>query len=70
MKMYTYKIRFYDEDKREVVPGTGIVAANSYGQAADKVVDYYGKNDFICFDDLSDQGDLLTIEDINEMGWF
>ena len=68
--LYSYKIRYYDEDKNEVITNTGIVTANSYAEAADRVVKYYGESCFICFDDLTDQGNLLTIEDINEMGWF
>ena len=67
--LYTYKIRYYDDDKNELISNSGLVSANSYGEAADKVVKFYGENSFICFDDLTDHGSILTTEDIDEMEW-
>ena len=44
---YKYKITYFDESKDEEVPFEGIVWGDSYGNAANRVVEDYGKDNLI-----------------------
>ena len=63
--MYRYTVKFIDEIDYNESTDIGLVAAESYGSAADKVVDFYGRDnvfsvelteyeDIICKDELMD----------------
>lgn len=41
---YKYKVTYYDESKDEEVPSEGIVWGDNYGDAANRVVEDYGKD--------------------------
>ena len=41
--MFRYKVRYYDEVEKTTLTESGILAAASYGEAADKIVQIYGK---------------------------
>lgn len=41
---YKYKVTYFDEYKDEEVPSEGIVWGDNYGDAANRVVEDYGKD--------------------------
>lgn len=41
--MFRYKIRYYDKVEKANLTESGIIAAATYGEAADKIVVIYGK---------------------------
>lgn len=66
--IYIYKIMYVDEmDDYETKTDCGVVSANSYGEAADKIVDFYGKDNFCSFEDLYASEEILTVEEINDL---
>ena len=44
---YKYKVTYYDESKDDEVPSEGIVWGDSYGDAATRIVEDYGKDNLI-----------------------
>ena len=44
---YKYKVTYFDESKDEEVPSEGIVWGDNYGDAANRVVEDYGKDNLI-----------------------
>ena len=42
--MFRYEVEFWDEIDKIERKESGFIAAKRYGAAANKVVDYYGKN--------------------------
>lgn len=63
--LYTYEITYLN-DKREFTKDQGIVCATGYSNAVEKIVEYYGEDNIVCFDGLCAQEDLLTIDDLRE----
>ena len=45
--MFRYKVRYYDEIEKTNATESGIIAAATYGEAADKIVRIYGKEDVV-----------------------
>jgi hypothetical protein len=56
---YKYKVTWYNSYEDKELTETGLVHANSYGNAANAVVEDYGKNDVI---------DIYLYEIYNEGG--
>ena len=43
--MFRYKVSYYDKDESRSIIESGIVAGASYGEAANRLVEIYGKED-------------------------
>ena len=63
--MYRYTVNFWDELRNETATDSGLVAGSTYGEAANRVVDYYGQKNVVdialyetefvlCNDELAD----------------
>ena len=65
MIMFHFKVRYWDEDEEKEAQEQGFVRAETHGQAADKLVAYYGK-DFIVSLTLCEYEDIITESDIAE----
>lgn len=70
MWIYTAKAKIsdYDYENAHSVEKTDkiILAADSYGDAADKIADYYGEH--LCYIEfLCEQEDLITIDELNDI---
>lgn len=63
---YKYKVNCYDSYVDEEKPDEGIVYADSYGTAAEYVLEDYGKDSvidmYLC--ELFEDGHCLTFDDI------
>jgi hypothetical protein len=44
---YKFKLSYYDEYRNDEFPDEGLVYGESYGDAANKVVEDYGKNNVV-----------------------
>ena len=42
--MFYYQVEFWDEINQEPSTGRGVVCGNNYGEAANTLVEYYGKD--------------------------
>ena len=68
MWIYTAKAKIFDCEDAHSVEKTEkiILAADSYGAAADKIADYYGEH--LCYIEfLCEQEDLITIDELNDI---
>ena len=65
--MYYYKIHFFEEDKAGIQIDSGLVSANSYGEAADKVVEFYGEKGFSSFEQLYKCEEVLIADELKDM---
>ncbi|MBR5938929.1 hypothetical protein IKZ77_00010 [Candidatus Saccharibacteria bacterium] len=65
--MYYYKIHFFEEDKAGIQVDCGLVAADSYGEAADKVVEFYGEEGFSSFEELYKCEEVLMADELKDM---
>lgn len=76
--LFRYTVRFYvDQEDRELYAGrlddkgvckeSGIIAAESYGAAADELVDYYGENNFIEFTALYEMMNPIDDTELKDM---
>lgn len=63
--MFSYVVTFFDTEIKTTTTEKGIVAAETYGKAADKLVDYYGKSELITMV-LTELNNILTEEEIIE----
>lgn len=63
--MFFYKIRFFEEEKIKV--DCGLVCAASYGAAADRIVEFYGEENFSSFEQLYRCEDVLMSEELADM---
>lgn len=63
--MFFYKIHFFEEEKIKV--GCGLVCAASYGAAADRIVEFYGEENFSSFEQLYRCEDVLMSEELADM---
>ena len=63
--MFFYKIHFFEEEKIKV--GCGLVCAASYGAAADRIVEFYGEENFSSFEELYHCEDVLMSEELTDM---
>lgn len=67
--MFEYKVRYWDEldeSGTSIIDGRGIVAANTYGEAAERVLKYFGKSNVI-YMALCEMEDVLDTEELAEM---
>ena len=64
--MFNYKVKYFDDDYRDSVE-YGIVCAEDYGEAVNRIVDYYGKSNVISVSvaELLD-GHIITKDEIGE----
>jgi len=67
--MFFFTVRYFCEDEPRSGPHTesGILHANTYGQAADMVVEFYGEKNIISFDALYRAEDIVTEEELMDM---
>lgn len=67
--MFFFTVRYFYEDEPDsgVHTESGILHANTYGQAADMVVEFYGEKNIISFDALYRIEDIVTEEEVKEM---
>lgn len=63
--MFRYKITYFDEIDKKTVTESGILVAESYGYAADKLVDTYGKEN-VSVIGLYELDDWITDEQLRE----
>jgi len=63
--MFSYVVTFFDNEIRATTTEKGIVAAETYGKAADRLVSFYGKS-FLMTMALTELNDILTEEEITE----
>lgn len=61
--MFNYSLNYWDQESMAKRHDTGIVAADSYSDAADKLCEYFGKeniiNLFLCqWEDVIPEADL------------
>lgn len=63
--MFRYKITYFDELDKEVKTESGILVASSYGYAADKLVDIYGKEN-VSVIGLYELDDCIADEQLRE----
>ena len=64
---YKYKVEYYDSYSDEEHDDEGMVYANSYGDAAEKVVDDYGPADSIIsisLEEIYSEGTCISRNDI------
>ena len=43
--MFRFKVTYFDEIDKKVATESGIIAGKTYGEAADQLVEIYGKED-------------------------
>lgn len=63
--MFSYVVTFFDNEVRATKTEKGIVAAETYGKAADRLVSFYGES-FLMTMALTELNDILTEEEITE----
>ena len=63
--LYTYEIAYLN-DVHEFTEEKGIVCALEYSDAVKRIVEYYGEDNIVCFNELCAQEALLTIDDLRE----
>ena len=63
--MFSYVVTFFDNEIRETITEKGIVAAETYGKAADRLVSFYGES-FLMTMALTELNDILTEEEITK----
>ena len=64
--MYYYIINYWDEIDCELYTDSGIVAATSYGEAAQRATEYYGTQNTVDIQ-LSELEQVLSEEELLEM---
>ena len=64
--MFCYKVHFFDKFDQKTKTDSGLVAANDYGTAANKLVDFYGKENIKILG-LYEVNDILLQDEIIEM---
>lgn len=67
--MFEYKVRYWDElDERgtSIIDTHGICAANTYGEAAERVLKYFGKDNVI-YMALCQMEDVLDEEELSDV---
>ena len=63
--MFFYKIHFFEEAKLKI--DCGLVCAASYGAAADRIVEFYGEENFSSFEEFYRCEDVLMSEELADM---
>lgn len=63
--MFFYRIHFFEEAKLKV--DYGLVCATSYGAAADRIVEFYGEENFSSFEEFYRCEDVLMSEELADM---
>ena len=63
--MFSYVVTFFDDEIRAITTEKGIVAAETYGKAADRLVSFYGES-FLMTMALTELNDILTEEEITK----
>ena len=64
--MYYYVINYWDEIDNEPRTDSGIVAATSYGEAAQRATEYYGTKNVVDIQ-LSELEQVLSEEELLDM---
>ena len=64
--MFQYSVYFWDEDEGKERTVKGIVSVDTYGDAADRLVDYYGADNVISME-LMELEDVLETDELKEV---
>ena len=64
--MYYYLVEYWDSDSQKVVTESGMTSGETYGAAADKVVELYDLENIISIE-LTKLEDILYEEEILDM---
>ena len=64
--MFRYEINYWDEYDNKQESNKGIISAENYGIAANKIVDYYGEENIIDIK-LYPLEEILTDDDLKDM---
>ena len=65
---YKYKVTYYDNYKDEEIPDEGLVWAENYGDAANRVVSDYGHDNVIdvyLYEIMIDGETCISVDEIN-----
>ena len=62
--MFYYKVEFWDEIECKNTTDEGLTDADTYGKAADKVQEYYGKDNVVTIS-LTEFENVLTVDDLH-----
>lgn len=63
--MFRYNVEFWDEMDNKVNKEKGIIGAETYGSAADKLVEYYGADNIFTIE-LSEIESVMADVDLRE----
>lgn len=63
--MYRFEVNYWDELSHEPATDKGIVAAEDYGHAANRLVEYYGSENIVDIK-LCELNDILLDEDVTD----
>lgn len=64
--MFEYKVYYHNEEENKPVYEKGIVSSCSYGDAANRLVEYFGQQNIITIE-LTELMDVLSFEELQEM---
>lgn len=64
--MFSYDVYFHEEENDQAIHEYGIVSAPSYGAAANRLVEYFGKESIISIE-LTELMDVLAADEIRDM---
>lgn len=64
--MYYFEVEYWDSDDNVLKKDSGLVAAKDYGQAAKRIVKYYG-NEFCGFKKFYECEKIMTEYDLKEL---
>ena len=64
--MFEYNVYYHDEEENKPLYEKGIVSSHSYGDAANRLVEYFGKENVITIE-LTELMDVLCFEELQEM---
>lgn len=64
--MFYYDVEFWDELNQEPNVERGVVHGNSYGEAADKLIEYYGEHNVVTIS-LSEVEPVMSEEELIDM---
>ena len=70
--MFRYKVTYFDTIETKVITESGIVVGKTYGEAADRLVEIYGKEDLTTMALYEMVADYVTddeMKDLSEEGF-
>lgn len=64
--MFHFTIRFWDEDENSIKTENGLLAAEDYGKAVEKILFYYGKDVIHAFS-IEEYDSVIAGEDLEKI---